>query len=129
MQKQCFLATTTELKSNEKIRQNTYRLLFTSAVRLLLLLYRYAVLSLVVKLILFESFILFSSPLSALSVHGREKIRRVKMHCKDCFMFYTENEESNRQLMSVWLLRKKKHNADYTGHTSSVTAPLPRVFK
>ncbi len=37
MQKQCFLATTTELKSNEKKRQNTYRLLFTSAVRMLLL--------------------------------------------------------------------------------------------
>ncbi len=37
MQKQCFLATTTELKSNEKTRQNTYKLLFSSAVRLLLL--------------------------------------------------------------------------------------------
>ncbi len=41
MQKQCFLATTTlKLKSNEKIRQNTYRLLFTSAVRLLPLMNR-----------------------------------------------------------------------------------------
>ncbi len=37
--KQCFLATTTELKSNEKTRQNTYKLLFSSAVRLLLLDY------------------------------------------------------------------------------------------
>ncbi len=35
--KQCFLATTTALKSNEKTRQNTYKLLFSSAVRLLLL--------------------------------------------------------------------------------------------
>ncbi len=35
--KQCFLAMTTELKSNEKTRQNTYKLLFSSAVRLLLL--------------------------------------------------------------------------------------------
>ncbi len=34
--KQCFLATTTELKSNEKTRQNTYKLLFSSAVQLLL---------------------------------------------------------------------------------------------
>ncbi len=32
--KQCFLAMRTELKSNENTRQNTYKLLFSSAVRL-----------------------------------------------------------------------------------------------